>query len=673
MKQYVLKRPAAQRLLVDYKTELNQEQYAAVTAGDGPLLVIAGAGSGKTRVVTYRVAWLVEHGVDPSRILLVTFTNKAAREMLRRVEALLQMDLQRIWGGTFHHIANKILREHAESLGYRPNFTILDAEDSKDLISACVRDAGIDTKARRFPRSEVLQDIIGLAVNTSSSIEDVILRAYSYFEPLVFDIILVNDVYQKRKQRESLMDFDDLLINWKRLLEDKPAIGQHYAEQFKYILVDEYQDTNKIQADIVDLLATKHRNVMVVGDDGQAIYSWRGADFRNIYEFPQRYPDAKIFRLEVNYRSTPQVLDLANASIVHNQKQFPKMLRTPRKSGSKPALVPTRDVYEQAEFVVSRALELRDEGIPLSEMAVLYRSHYHSMELQVELLRRGIPYLVRSGVRFFEQAHIKDVIAHLRLISNPFDELAWMRVLQLVPGVGKHTAMRAWEQIGRSFQPLEAIVSKTSVDCIPRRAEAGWKNFRALIESLTQPQRIHSPASQIEAVLEGGYVEYLRANFTNADARLEDLRQLANFAARYESAESFLSDVALIGAERFSARDGLYGEDVLAGGDRDEYLVLSSIHQAKGLEWRAVFLIWAVNGRFPTARALRDEEALEEERRLFYVALTRAKDELYLCYPLLGRERNRTVIMSPSPFIQEVDGSLMDEWTITVEATDDHE
>jgi DNA helicase-2/ATP-dependent DNA helicase PcrA len=306
-------------------------------------------------------------------------------------------------------------------------------------------------------------------------------------------------------------------------------------------------------------------------------------------------------------------------------------------------------------------------------MAVLYRSHYHSMELQVELLRRGIPYLVRSGVRFFEQAHIKDVIAHLRLISNPFDELAWLRVLQLVPGIGKHTAMRAWEQIGRSYQPLEAIVSKTSVDFIPRRAEAGWKNFLALIESLTQPQRIQSPASQIEAVLEGGYIEYLRANFTNADARLEDLRQLANFAARYESAESFLSDVALIGAERFSARDGLYGEDVLAGGDRDEYLVLSSIHQAKGLEWRAVFLIWAVNGRFPTARALRDEEALEEERRLFYVALTRAKDELYLCYPLLGRERNRTVIMSPSPFIQEVDGSLMDEWAITVEAADDHE
>jgi DNA helicase-2/ATP-dependent DNA helicase PcrA len=660
-------------LLVDYQTELNDEQYAAVTAGDGPLLVIAGAGSGKTRVVTYRVAWLVEQGVDPSRILLVTFTNKAAREMLRRVEALLQMDLQRIWGGTFHHIANKILREHAESLGYRPNFTILDAEDSKDLISACMRDAGIDTKARRFPRSEVLSDIIGLAANTTTSIEDVVRRAYPYFEPLVFDITLVNDVYQKRKQRESLMDFDDLLINWKRLLEEKPAIGQHYAEQFKYILVDEYQDTNRIQADIVDRLAVTHRNVMVVGDDGQAIYSWRGADFRNIYEFPQRYPDVQISRLEVNYRSTPQVLDLANASIVHNQKQFPKMLRTPRRSGSKPALVPARDVYEQAEFVVSRALELRDEGVSLAEMAVLYRSHYHSMELQVELLRRGIPYLVRSGVRFFEQAHIKDVIAHLRLISNPFDELAWLRVLQLVPGIGKHTAMRAWEQIGRSYQPLEAIVSKTSVDFIPRRAEAGWKNFLALIESLTQPQRIQSPASQIEAVLEGGYIEYLRANFTNADARLEDLRQLANFAARYESAESFLSDVALIGAERFSARDGLYGEDVLAGGDRDEYLVLSSIHQAKGLEWRAVFLIWAVNGRFPTARALRDEEALEEERRLFYVALTRAKDELYLCYPLLGRERNRTVIMSPSPFIQEVDGSLMDEWAITVEAADDHE
>jgi DNA helicase-2/ATP-dependent DNA helicase PcrA len=673
MKQYVLKRPTAQRLLIDYQAELNDQQYAAVTAGDGPLLVIAGAGSGKTRVVTYRVAWLIEHGVDPSRILLVTFTNKAAREMLRRVEALLQMDLRRIWGGTFHHIANRLLREHAESLEYQPNYTILDDEDSKDLISACVREAGIDTKARRFPRSEVLSDIISLAANTASSIEDVILRAYPYFEPLTFDIALVSQIYRKRKHRESLMDYDDLLINWRRLLEERPAIGQHYAEQFKYILVDEYQDTNKIQADVVDLLATRHRNVMVVGDDAQSIYSWRGADFRNIYEFPKRYPDAPVFRLEINYRSTPQVLDLANASIAHNLKQFPKALRAQRKSGPKPALIPARDVYEQAEFVVSRALELREEGVPLAQMAVLYRSHYHSMELQVELMRRGIPYLVRSGVRFFEQAHIKDVLAHLRLIANRYDELAWMRVFQLVPGIGKQTAIRMWEQIGRSGQPLESVASMTSVDSIPRRAEAGWKELATLIGHLTQPAVIHSPGAQIEAVLDSGYVEYLRANYTNAEARLEDLRQLANFAARYESAESFLSDVALLGTERFSAQDGIYGEDVTAAGDKDEYLVLSSVHQAKGLEWRVVFVIWAANGRFPTARALRDEDGLEEERRLFYVALTRAKDELYLCYPLLGRERNRTVIISPSPFIQEVDPALRDEWTITVEETDNHE
>jgi DNA helicase-2/ATP-dependent DNA helicase PcrA len=464
------------------------------------------------------------------------------------------------------------------------------------------------------------------------------------------------------------MDYDDLLLNWRRLLEERPAIGEHYTEQFKEVLVDEYQDTNKVQAEIVDLMAAKHRSVMVVGDDAQSIYSWRGADFRNIYEFPERYPDAKTFRLDVNYRSTSQILDLANDSIAHNTRQFPKALRTRRPQGTKPAVVAARDVFEQAEFVVSRALELRDEGIPLSEVAVLYRSHYHSMELQVEMVRRGIPYLVRSGVRFFEQAHIKDVIAHVRIISNPHDELAWMRALRLVSGIGPRTAARLWEEIGASTQPFEALLTLQSLNLVPRRAEASWKDFLVLIESLLHPLTVRSPAAQIEAVLDSGYIEYLRANFTNADARIEDLKQLAHFAVRYESSEAFLGEVALIGTERYSMRDGLYGEDVLAGGPEDESLVLSSIHQAKGLEWRVVFLIWAANGRFPTARSLREPEAVEEERRLFYVAATRAKDELYICYPLLGRERSRNVVLAPSPFIQEVNSQLYDQWVITVEA-----
>lgn len=671
MKRYVLKRPTSRRSLIDYRAELNEEQYAAVTADRGPILVIAGAGSGKTRVVTYRVAWLIEQGVDPSRILLVTFTNKAAREMLRRVEALLQMDVHRLWGGTFHHIANRTLRQHAARIGYRPNYTIVDTEDSKDLITACLREAGIDTRARRFPRSEIVRDILSLAANTASPIEEVIARSYPYFEALTFDIVLVGRVYEQRKRRENMMDYDDLLLNWKRLLQDHPDVRRYYAQRFQHILVDEYQDTNRIQADIIDLLAEEHRSVMVVGDDAQSIYSWRGADFRNIYEFPERYPEARIYRLEVNYRSTPEVLQLANASIAHNRKQFPKRLRAHRRRGPKPALVPVQDVYEQAEFVVTRALELRDDGIPLNEMAVLYRSHYHSMELQVELLRRGIPYLVRSGVRFFEQAHIKDVLAHLRLVHNPYDELAWMRALRLIPGIGKRTAERVWDELRRSRHPLTALTSIGRARLIPRRAEAGWERFLALVESLTRPPVAHSPSAQIGAVLESDYVEYLRLNYTNAEARLEDLRQLAGFAARYDSTETFLNEVALIGTERFSMRDGVYGEDARSEDDEDEYLILSSIHQAKGLEWRVVFLIWMAEGRFPTARAWRDEEALEEERRLFYVATTRAKDELYLCYPRLGRERSRHVILRPSPFIQELDGSLMEEWIISTEETDD--
>jgi len=480
-----------------------------------------------------------------------------------------------------------------------------------------------------------------------------------------------------------------------------------YADQFLHILVDEYQDTNKVQAEIIDLLAAKHRNVTVVGDDCQTIYSWRGTDFRNIYEFPQRYPDARIYRLETNYRSTPEILDLANASIIHNEKQFPKELRALRKSGPKPALIATNDVYEQAEFVATRILELYEEGVPLSDIAVLYRSHYHSMELQIELMRRGLPYVVRSGLRFFEQAHTKDVIAYLRAVINPLDELAWMRILRIIPGIGQRTAERIWQAVslrawqqegagaegqgsqgaeeqkskeGRARSPLRSpaplppnrpahpllgsLIVLEEQGFIPRRAQSGWQEFVSLIEALTAEGTINRPAAQIESVLASGYMDYLRATYANAEMRVEDLRQLAHFAARYRSTGDFLSEIALIGQEKFSMRDGIYGEDFAAAGGKDEYLVMSSIHQAKGLEWRIVFLIWAADGRFPTARSLANPEAFEEERRLFYVATTRAKDELYICYPLMTREGHRTVMLHPSRFVAEVDKGLFERWVI---------
>ena len=677
MKRYVIKRPAGSQLpdrLARYREELNEEQLAVATAPAGSALVIAGAGSGKTRAITYRVAYLVEHGVAPARVMLATFTNRAAREMLRRVEQLTggQGDAaRRVWGGTFHRIANLCLRRHAESIGFTSNFSILDAEDAKDFLSVCVDEAGVDTKARRFPKAEVLQDIISFATNTDTPITDVVPRRYPYFEPLAQQITRVDRLYMERKRERNVMDYDDLLLNWKRLLEEREEVARIYQEQFEHILVDEYQDTNKLQAEIVDLLAVRHRNVMVVGDDAQSIFAFRGASVEGIYEFPKRYPEARVFRLETNYRSTPEILAVANVSIASNRRQFAKTLRAARPSqGLQPALVPCRDADQQAAFVASRLLELRDEGLPLSELAVLYRSHYHSLELQLELTRRGIPYRVRSGVRFFEQAHIKDVVAYLRLVANPRDELAWKRVLRLIPNVGAATTNRIWERIQLAPDPL-ALVIRGDADATASKRGAGWPEFRSLLEELVRDEVRNSPARQIETVLARGYEDHLENTFENAEARLEDLRQLAHYAARYTSADEFLAELSLLSTERYGAPQGLTSEDVVEGGDEDELLTLSSVHQAKGLEWRAVFILWAADGKFPSPRSLRDTEGEEEERRLWYVALTRARDQLYITYPLMVTDYSsrQTVLQRPSRFVTEVPPDLYEIWSLEEEST----
>ncbi|PYS47571.1 MAG: hypothetical protein DMF68_15660 [Acidobacteria bacterium] len=668
MTRYIIKRGAATDNLARYRAELNEEQFEVATSNPGAALIVAGAGSGKTRAITYRVAYLLEQGVAPARIMLATFTNRAAREMLRRVEMLTSGgDVRRVWGGTFHRIANLILRRNAAAIGYESNYSILDSEDARDFLAAYVDEAGIDTKARRFPKAEVLQDIISFANNTDRPIEDVIARRYPHFEPLTQQVKRVDMIYMERKRERNVMDYDDLLLNWKRLLMEKPDIASLYADQFQHILVDEYQDTNKLQAEIIDLLAVRHRNVMVVGDDAQSIYAWRGAEFTNIYEFPERYPEARVFRLETNYRSTPEILALANVSIASNRKQFPKTLRAARESkGLPPALVAARDADQQAAFIASRILELRDEGIPLEEIAVLYRSHYHSLELQLELTRRGIPYRVRSGVRFFEQAHIKDVVSYLRVIVNPRDELAWKRILRLIPQVGNATANRIWERLAYAPDPL-ALVRRKDFNAAPRRG-VGWTDFLSLLESLVQDETRNNPARQIELILTRGYEAHLANSYENAEARLEDLRQLALYSTRYNSTEEFLSELALLSTERFGAPQALAGEDVVMGGDEDELLTLTSVHQAKGLEWRAVFIIWAADGKFPSPRSLRDAEGEEEERRLWYVALTRAAEQLYITYPLMVTDYNRqTVVQKPSRFVTEVPPELYDIWTLEEE------
>lgn len=651
-----------------FRAELNEEQFRVVTAQPGAALVVAGAGSGKTRAITYRVAYLIEQGVAPGRIMLATFTNRAAREMLRRVETLTNGgDVRRVWGGTFHRIANLTLRRHAAAIGFESNYSILDTEDAKDMLGASIDEAGIDTKARRFPKPEVLRDIISFASNTDQPIEDVIARRHPHFEPLAQQIKRVDVLYLERKRTRNVMDYDDLLLNWKRLLIEKPEIGNLYAEQFQHILVDEYQDTNKLQAEIIDLLAVKHRNVMVVGDDAQSIFAWRGAEFTNIYEFPKRYPEATTYKLELNYRSTPDILGVANSAIAANKRQFPKMLKAARPSkGLLPVLVPCADADQQAAFVAARILELRDEGIPLDEIAVLYRSHYHSLELQLELTRRAIPYQIRSGVRFFEQAHIKDVVSYLRLIVNPRDELAWKRVLRLIPQIGPATANRIWEQLAYAPEPL-ALVRREDFSAVPRRGK-GWSDFTALLGQLLGSEARGNPARQIELILASGYEAHLLSEYENSDARLEDLRQLARYAARYNTTEEFLAELALLSTERFGAPQNVAGEDVVSGADEDETLALTSVHQAKGLEWRAVFIIWASDGRFPSPRSLRDAEGEEEERRLWYVALTRAADQLYITYPLMVTDYDRqTVIVKPSRFVMDAPADLYDIWSLEEE------
>ncbi len=696
VRKYTLKAPAKaqKQYRVRYEDELNREQLDVVMAGEGPMLVIAGAGSGKTRALTYRVSRLIEDGIDPSEILLVTFTNKAAREMLSRVEQLVTIDTRRIWGGTFHSIGNRLLRRYAEPIGYRSNFSILDDEDSKEMMESAVSSLGIKTLEKRFPKGDVLLDIYSYLINTRTPLELHLEQNYPHFAIYQEEMLNVFRRYKERKRDANAMDFDDLLVNWKLLLEERPEIAEPLKRSFRFILVDEYQDTNKLQADVVDLMASARRNVMVVGDDAQSIYSFRGASFENILTFPLRFPDAAIHKLETNYRSTRQILTLANRSIENNRFQFRKELQAVRGDGPEPAVVGVDDVFEQAAFVAQRILELRDEGEHLDEIAVLYRSHYQSLELQMELSRRLIPYEIRSGVRFFEQAHIKDVVAYLKIMTNTRDELSWKRVLKLYPKIGEKTAAEVWGRISEAVDPLERFLHGLK-DVSGRGQAQSLESLRHVMRLLAAESMKHNPSESIRLVVERGYADYARAKFPNAQARLDDLEQLSQYALRYDDVNAFLDEVALA--------NPLAGEDVAVVGPEDEKIVLSSVHQAKGLEWRAVFVIWLADGRFPSQRALRVpggivrvqpsrvHEALpllegavesapvvaddgtreivipgeEEERRLFYVAVTRAKQELYLVFPVMARDRaGMDILMEPSRFVRELPGDVYEKWVI---------
>src|SRR5438874_1779340 len=661
-RQYTLQRaPSASAINIDYAAELNEQQLAAVTAAPGPLLVIAGAGSGKTRTLTYRVAYLLENGIDPRNILLLTFTNKAARQMLDRVANLLPVDASGLWGGTFHSVGNRMLRRHGSALGFSSGFTIMDREDQKDLINSVVASAGIDPKEIRFPKGDVLAEIFSFVVNTETSMEELLAAKFPYFLPLLEKIQDVHDRYEKKKKATNSLDFDDLLEKTLSMLQQHEGIAAFYRRQFQFILVDEYQDTNKIQADLVDTLALDHKNVMVVGDDAQSIYSWRGANFQNILEFPKRYPDARVFKIEMNYRSVPEILEVANAAIAANVQQFRKRLSATRESNAvKPALVALNDGAEQAQFVAQRILELRDEDVDLNEIAVLYRAHYHAIELQLELSRRGIPYQITSGIRFFEQAHIKDVTAFIRVVANPRDEVAFKRMVKLLPGIGNRGAETLWNSWDKSLNERGEITSwseRLLAMNVSAKSKKHWTQLAHTLDEIAPGGKPNLPSEMITSVVEAIYDDYAKVNFTNYELRREDLNQLAAFARQFKDVNEFLSQLALISNVDAEAAANQTGDK--------EAVNLSTVHQAKGLEFHTVFVIWLTDGMFPSSRSLDTREALEEERRLFYVAITRARDELYLTYPHMRLSGGYgDVFQRPSRFLHEIPNELVEDWQV---------
>lgn len=653
-------------LHIDYEKELNEQQHAAVTALPSPSLVIAGAGSGKTRTLTYRVAYLLEQGIPPERILLLTFTNRAAKEMMRRISDLLSDDHSGLWGGTFHSIGNRILRRHADRIGYKSDFTILDREDTQELLKTCISEAKID-KVSQFPKPDVLAQILSLAVNTSKPIIEVLHEQYDYLESVSAQIATVENLYGSKKKHANVMDFDDLLVLWLKLLQDHDDILELYQRRFQFLLVDEYQDTNRLQSDLIDLIANRHKNLMVVGDDSQSIYSWRGANFQNILRFPDRYLSAQVYKIETNYRSTPEILQLANVAIAPNTCQFEKELTSARQSGPKPVLITLENAFEQAAFVVQRARELKEKGFPLNDMAVLYRSHFHALEIQLELTRQSIPFAITSGIRFFDQAHIKDVAAYIKWTANALDELSFKRLVRLIPGIGIKggeklwaTFLSRWAGINETApsdsdkpRPLIPMLNACE-ERVPKKSKDAWIQFTATISQLESVSG--KPSAMVRLILDAGYDEYLQKTYANYRTRLEDLEQLESYALQFQTTEAFLTQLALV--------SNVDADDSKQDSNSEDKIRLSTIHQSKGLEFSVVFIIMLCDGLFPTRRSLDRIEHLEEERRLFYVAITRAKDELYLSYPLIRgqSEYSGESIQQRSRFLSDIPDDMIDVW-----------
>ncbi len=615
---------------IDYENLLNKEQLEVVKNGDGYTLVLSGPGSGKTRTLTFRVAYLLENGVKPENILLLTFTKKAAKEMLLRINNLVGSKAYDVLGGTFHHVGNYYLRKYANKIGYESNYTILDQEDSRDLIQVIIED--VDPEGD-LPNKKTVQKLISLATNSNQSIVEIAeeeIRSSSGIEK----ITEIKKRYEKRKREKNLMDYDDLLTKWLALLEI-PELKKKISGRFEYVLVDEYQDTNIIQDKLLEKLSSENKNLMVVGDDAQSIYSFRAAEIKNILNFSEKYP-AKIFKLETNYRSTPQILELANRIIKNNNSRLEKELKSIKEQGKNPMVACLASQREQSRFIVQK---LKEEINPGSS-AVLFRAHYHAAGLELELAKEGIPYIVRGGTRFFEQAHIKDVSAFLKLLVNFKDETSWLRVLKKQSGIGDAYAQRATKVITNFRSEKELISNKEKVLVnLPTRIAPKVEELLNLAEKIAEMEATEKSLNFLLNNWYKGKVE----EYENPKDRMDDIKQLIELSADYDNLKEMLSDFAL--SEEFNVSQ-----------KKDNVLTLSTIHQAKGLEWDSVFIISLKEGKFPHQKSV-EEGKIEEERRLFYVAVTRCKKNLFLTYPVFEKQGSS----GPSRFLREIEDFLTED------------
>ncbi len=604
-------------------SDLNPQQREAVTFGDGPLLVVAGAGSGKTKTLATRVAWLIANGAPPDRILLLTFTRRAAREMISRAAAALGRDASltsQVWGGTFHAIANRLLRTYGRSISLAPDFTILDQSDSEDMMDV-IRHKTIHTKDKgRFPRKGTLCAIYSRRMNSGDSLDSILTTLFPWCDRWKTELKAIYKEYVTLKQKRNILDYDDLLVYWRHLL-GLPAAAEACGTQFDHILVDEYQDTNRIQADILLAMRSRRPNIMAVGDDAQSIYGFRAATIRNMLDFPALFPGAAVIPLEQNYRSTSQILATTNRLISQAKDRYSKTLFSTRPAGSLPQLVTCKDEEFEAEFVVGRVLAHFEQGIALRKQAVLFRAGTHSVALEIALMKKDIPFHKYGGLKFLEAAHVKDFISIIRILENLRDEMAWFRVLNLMKGVGPSTATAVFERLSANGYGLDALDSMPISSPADHEVDALRKLLRGILDEAEIGLSV-----QLERAA-AFYGPLLEENYENAKPRQADIEHIVQLASGYSSRSQFLAELVL---------DPPVSTSDLAGPPlRDEdYLVLSTIHSAKGCEWDAVYLIHAADGCLPSDMSTDSDEAVEEELRLAYVAMTRARDHLYVSWPL---------------------------------------